>query len=389
MNHGRTVFAQVLDGLSLPEFRRCVARYRGNYRTRSLSCWEQFLCLSFAQLTYRESLRDIEACLRAMPTKLYHLGIRGGVSRSTLADANERRDWRMYRDVAMVLIEHTVALYGQPPWSQRLRRTVYALDSTVIELCLSLCPWARFGRQGASIKIHTLLNTTTQVPVFIRVTPRRVSDNKMIAEMPVTPGAIYLMDRGYVDYKRLYPLTLAGAFFVTRARQHSNFARQHSRPIIANTGIRSDQVVRLARAQTKQDYPAALRKIRYIDPQTHKQLTFLTNNFTWAATTIAALYKSRWQVELFFKWIKQNLRIRAFYGTSANAVQTQIWIAISAYLLVAILRKQLNLKLSMHSILQVLSVSLFEKTPVPELLTTTDLQTESPLCENQLQLLGF
>ena len=389
MNLGTSVFSQLMNHLSLHDFRKCVARYNGNYRVRTLSCLDQFYVMAFAQLSYRESLRDIEACMRAAPNKLYHLGIRGHISRSTLADANEKRDWRIYHDFARGLMDVARSLYGHESWGRNLKSTVYAFDSSIIELCLSLCPWAKFGRNDAAIKVHTLLNVQTHIPSFIRVTPRRTPDVKLLDELLVEPGSVYLMDRGYVDYKRLYALAKAAAYFVTRARKGSRFVRQRSLPVDPSTGVRSDQVVRPKKFYPAKNYPDCMRKIRYIDPETKKKLVFLTNNFNWAATTIALLYKSRWRVELFFKWIKQNLRIKAFYGTSENAVKTQIWISVAVYMLIAILKKRLRLELSMHSILQVLSLNLFEKVSLPELFTDSSVHDYGGDSSNQLLLFEF
>lgn len=386
---GSTIFSQLMEHVSLHDFRNCVERYDGNRRVRTLSCLDQFYAMAFAQLSYRESLRDIEACLRAAPTKLYHLGIRGRVSRSTLADSNEKRDWKIYHDFAQGLMATARTLYAGETWGRNLKSTVYAFDSTVIELCLSLCPWAKFGRHDAAVKVHTLLNVRTQIPSFIRVTPRRVHDVTLLDELPVEPGSVYVMDRGYVDYKRLYTLAKAAAYFVTRARKKSRFVRQRSLPADHAAGIRSDQIVRPLKFYPSKNYPDCLRKIRYTDPLTQKQLVFLTNNFAWAATTIALLYKSRWQVELFFKWIKQNLRIKAFYGTSENAVKTQLWICIAVYMLVAILKKRLHLNLSMHSILQVLSLNLFEKVPLLQLFATSGVPVLGDQSPNQLSLFDF
>ena len=389
MNSGQTVFAQVLEFVAHREFQRCVTRYRGDYRARSFTCWDQFLCMAFAQLSYRYSLRETITCLRAVPGKLYHLGIRGRVSRSTLADANERRDWRIYRDLAQTLMLTARQLYVDQRWSHHLSRSVYAFDSTIIELCLTLCPWAQFGRNDAAVKMHTLLDTATQLPSFIHVTPRRVHDANLLDELPLEPGAVYVFDRGYVDYKRLYRLNEAAVFFVVRGRRNSHFRRQRSLPIPPGSGVRSDQIVKPARWEPQRDYPQQLRRIRYVDVERGKRLIFLTNNFTWAAQTIADLYKSRWQVELFFKWIKQHLRIKAFYGTSENAVKVQIWIAVTVYLVVAILRKRLRLPQSLNEILQVLSVSLYEKVPLSQLFAEPSAPEVSSDSCNQLLLFDF
>ena len=389
MNIGQTVFSQLMEHTSHREFQECVRRYRGDYRSRRLSCWDQFLCMGFAQLSYRESLRDIEACLRSVATKLYHLGIRGRVSRSTLADANEKRDWRIYHDFAQVLIATARPLYDHETWGRNLQRCVYAFDSTVVELCLALCPWAKFGRNDAAVKIHALINTASRIPAFAWATPRRIHDVALLDHLPLEAGSVYLLDRGYVDYKRLYKLHQSAVFFVTRARKGSRFKRQRSNEVLANSGVTSDQAVKLVKFYSRRDYPENLRRIRYIDPETGKKLVFLTNNFLWAATTIAKLYKSRWQVELFFKWIKQHLRIKAFYGMSENAVKTQIWIAISMYVLVAIVRKRLGLRQTLYEILQVLSVNLFEKVTLVQLFTDSSAPQSEVESPNQLWLFDF
>ena len=389
MHTGRTIFSQVMDHLPLYEFRNYVRRYRGDYRLRTFSCLDQFRCLAFAQLSYRESLRDIEACLRAAPTKLYHMGIRGKVSRSTLADANEKRDWRIYADFARRLIKTARAMYAGEAWGRRLKRTVYALDSTTIDLCLSLFPWATFRPTKGAIKVHTLLDTHSKIPAFIHVTAANVHDVKILDQLVFDPGAVYLMDRAYLDYERLYRLHTSGAFFVTRPRKNFRFRRIRSQPIKKATGVLCDQIVRLVSFYPAKKYPDQLRRVRYVDPETEKDLTFLTNNFIWAPLTIARLYKARRRVELFFKWIKQHLRIKAFYGTSPNAVKTQIWIAIATFVTVAILKKRLKLEPSMYTILQVLSVNLFEKTPIGELFTGFTTATEQDQSYNQLTLFDF
>jgi hypothetical protein len=392
MNNGKTVFAQLMEHLSLHSFRTCVRRYRGDCRVRKLSCLNQFFCLAFAQLSYRESLRDIEACLSANPAKLYHMGFRAPIRRSTLADANEARDWRIYHDFGQVLIATARRLYAGESWGRNLQRAVYALDSTTIDLCLNLFPWATFKRTQGAIKIHTLFDVTTHIPSFIHVTKGSMHDVRILDELPLEPGAVYVLDRAYVDYARLNRLTTAGAFFVTRARKSFRFLRQCSLPLNATeraAGIRSDQRVRLKSFYPARSYPADLRRIRCVDPDTAKRFTFLTNNFNWAATTVALLYKSRWQVELFFKWIKQHLRIKAFYGTSENAVKTQVWTAVSVYVLVAIIKKRLELPHSLHSILQVLSVNLFEKVPLPQLFTNVTVTFEPDDSHNQLPLFDF
>ena len=389
MNSGRTVFAQVMDFVPLHQFRKCLKRYRGDYKLQSFSCLDQFLCMAFAQLTFRQSLRDIEACLRAMQPKLYHMGIRGKVSRSTLADANEKRDSRIYADFAQVLIHIARPLYADEEFGVELDQTVYALDSTTIDLCLSLFPWARFRRRKGAVKVHTLLDLRGSIPVFVRITDALVHDVNILDEIIAEPGAFYIMDRAYLDFARLYSLHQCSAFFVTRARSNFRFRRLYSHPVDKSTGLRCDQSIVLKSFYPLKNYSDKLRRIRYVDPQTGQRLVFLTNCFALPALTIAQLYKCRWQVELFFKWIKQHLRIKAFYGTSENAVKTQIWIAISIYVLVAILKKRLRLKLSLYTILQILSVTLFEKVPILEALTTTDYRTETPELRKQLLLFNL
>lgn len=389
MNAGRTVFSQVMDWFPVSEFRKCVARYQGDYRVREMTCVDQFYCMAFAQLSYRESLRDIEACLRSAPTKLYHLGIRARVARSTLADANEGRDARIYSDLAQILMQTAQQLYAEDEWWRTLKRAVYALDSSVIELSLKLFPWAEYKAHSSGVKLHTLLNVATHIPNFVRITRAKIHDVNLLDELPIEPGAVYIMDRAYVDYARLYRIAQNGAFFVTRPRKDSRFRRTASRPANRERGLLVDQTVRLVNFRPARKYPDSLRRIRYLDLERGKHLTFLTNNFNWAGLTIAELYKARWQVELFFRWIKQHLRIKAFYGTTENAVKTQLWIALSVYLILAILKKELRLSLSLHSISQILSVNLFEKTPLPQLLTESTC-TESPDSElNSLPLFDF
>jgi Transposase DDE domain/Domain of unknown function (DUF4372) len=392
MHAGQTVFAQLMDHLSLPSFRTCVSRYRGDYRTRSLSCLDQFLCLAFAQLTYRESLRDIETCLRVSAPKLYHMGFRGRVCRSTLADANEKRDWRIFHDFASTLIATAGKLYAGQNWGRNLQRSVYALDSTTIDLCLQLFPWATFKQGKAGVKLHTLLNVVTHIPSFIHITKANVHDVRALDELPVESGAVYLLDRAYVDYARLHRLVRAGAHFVTRPRKSARFRRKCSMPVSdadRSAGVTSDQHVRLSSFYSRKGYPDILRRVRFVDPETRKKFKFITNNLDWTPLTIALLYKSRWQVELFFRWIKQHLRIKAFYGTSENAVKTQVWTAVSIYVLVAIIKKRLNLPHSLYSILQVLSVSLFEKVPLSELFAaSTVLPDDDDPC-NSLNLFEF
>jgi len=386
MNTERTVFAQLVDFLPMHTFRRCVKKYHGNYKVRSFSCLDQFLCMAFAQLTYRESLRDIEACLRAVQTKLYHMGIHGKVSRSTLADANESRDWRIYADFAQSLIYIARGLYVNDKFGVELAQTVYALDSTTIDLCLSLFPWARFRKRKGAIKLHTLLDLRGNIPSFIRITEGKVHDVNILDELIPEPGAFYIMDRGYIDFVRLYILTQCSAFFVTCAKTNLKFRRLYSHPVDKATGLKCDQTIVLTGVGTSDDYPEKLRRIRYFDAEPPQKLTFLTNNFVLPALTIARLYKCRWQVELFFKWIKQHLRIKSFYGTSENAVKTQIWIAISVYILVAIVKKQLRLELSLYTILQILSVTVFEKSPILQVLTEFAGKEPEDECCKQLSL---
>src|SRR3990170_2744389 len=360
----QTVFAQLTDFLPRYDFHRCVARYDGHYRVRRFSCWDQLLCLGFAPLTYRESLRDIEACLRAVEGKLYHLGVRGHVSRSTLADANETRDWRIYADFTQGLIRTARALYLDDPLAVDLANTVYALDATVIDLCLSVFPWARYRSNDAGVKLHAQLDLRGLIPTVVQITAGTAPDVAFLDDVRIEAGAIYILDRGYVDFARLHRFTTEAGFFITRWKRNLRYQRRTSHPVDYRTGLISDQTVVCALAKARADYPAPLRRVHYLDPVTQHRLVFMSNNFTLPALTIAHLYKSRWQVELFFKWIKQHLRIKAFYGTSENAVKTQIWIALSVYVLVAILKKRLSMDASLYQILQVLSVTLFEKTPI-------------------------
>ena len=369
MNQGQTIFSQIMDFVPMYEFRKCVQRYRGNYKVQSFSCWNQFLCMAFAQLTYRESLRDIESCLNSMQSKLYHMGFRGSIPRSTLAYANETRDWRIYADFAQVLIHIARGLYKDDEFGAELDNTVYALDSTTIDLCLSLFPWARFRKQKGAIKLHTLLDLRGNLPSYIQITDGKVHDVNILDDLIPEPGSYYIMDRGYVDFARLYTLTQFCAFFVTRAKTNLQFRRLYSHPIDKSLGLRCDQTIVLTGFYSSKDYPDQLRRTRYYDSETDKLLTFLSNNFIIPALTIAQLYKCRWQVELFFRWIKQHLRIKAFYGTSKNAVKTQIWTAISVYVLVAIIKKRLDLDISLYTILQILSVTAFEQVPIMQVLT--------------------
>jgi Domain of unknown function (DUF4372)/Transposase DDE domain len=385
---GKLVFSQVIDFMPTHIFRRCVARYRGNYKIKSFTCLDQFLCLAFAQITYRESLRDIEACLRAQSHKVYHMGIRGKVSRSTLADANEERDWRIYSDLAMSLIATARKLYQAEKFLEDLDETVYAFDATTIDLCLSLFPWADFRQHKGAIKLHTLLDLRGNIPTFIHISDGKLHEVNTLDILPVEAGAFYVMDRGYLDFRRLYTLGQASAFFVIRAKVNFKFRRIYSHPVDRSTGLICDQTVMLTGHRARKDYPDKLRRVKYYDAETDNSLVFLTNNFTLPALTIAKLYKCRWQVELFFKWIKQNLRVKTFYGTSVNAVKTQIWIAIAVYVLVAIIKKQLNIKYSLYTILQVLSVTVFEKEPLLQLLTKCNYESEISDSSNQLNLLN-
>jgi hypothetical protein len=386
MNTGQTVFAQLMEHAPAKAFRSCVERYQGNHRTRRFSCWDQFLVLGFAQLTYRESLRDIEACLRAMQPRLYHMGIRARVSRNTLAVASEKRDWRIYADFAQVLIGEARTLYAGDSFGVELEETVYALDATTIDLCLSLFPWARFRKQKGAIKLHTLLDLRGNIPAFLHITDGKVGDVNILDVLVPEPGSIYIMDRGYIDFERLHQFTLSQATFVTRAKNNLAFRRVYSHSVDKATGLICDQTIALTDPQTAEGYPAMLRRVRYLDAPTGKKLTFLTNNFALPALAIAQLYKERWQIELFFKWIKQHLRIKSFYGNSENAVKTQIWIAISTYVLVAILKKRLGLERDLYTLLQILSLTLFERMPVAEALSGLPYTLKYVAIRNQLQL---
>jgi len=389
MMAGRTVFAQLMDFIPAHEFRRCVTRYRGQYRVRSFSCWDQFLSMVFAQLTYRESLRDIETCLRALGGKLYHLGIRGLISRSTLADANETRHWRIFAGLARVLIATARSLYAGDPLSVELEETAYALDCTTIDLCLSLFPWARYRRLNAAVKMHALLDLRGSIPAGIDIKPAKIHEIHVLDQLLPEPGAFYLLDRAYLDFARLYALTQGLAFFIIRARKDFRFRCVASQSVDKNTGLLCDQTIRLVSFYPLHGYPENLRRIRYCDRETRRQLIFLTNNFSLPTLLIPQLYKCRWQVELFFKWIKQHLRIKAFYGLSENAVKTQIWTAIAVYVLAAIVRKRLRLNLELHAMLQILSVSLFEKIPLIQVLTPTTPQPQDPHAAKQLQMFTF
>jgi hypothetical protein len=389
MNTGRTVFSQVIELLPHQEFQKCVARYGGDRYLKNFSCWDQYLAMAFAQLTYRESLRDIEACLRSISGKLYHMGFRGKVARSTLADANESRDWRIYADFAQVLIAIARPLYASDPIGVELDQSLYALDSTTIDLCLSLFPWAKFRRHKAAVKMHTLLDLHGNIPTFIRITDGKVHDVNILDEFLPEAGAFYVMDRGYIDFERLFVFTLCSAFFVVRTKENVLLQRRYSHPVDKTTGLRSDHTVILTAIDSAKAYPDPLRRVSYFDIETKKRLKFLTNNFTLPALTIIQIYKCRWQVELFFKWIKQHLRIKAFYGTSENAVKTQIWIAVSVYVLVAIARKRLGLEVSLYQILQILSVTIFEKVPILQAFEALDSQSEFFDSSNQMILFDF
>jgi len=386
MHAGRIVFSQLLDFLPKKQFDRCIRQYHGNHRIKTFSCFDQYLCMAFAQITYRQSLRDIEACLRAMQPKLYHCGIRGNVSRNTLANANEHRDWRIYADFAQVLIGKARTLYANEDFGIQLNREVYALDSTTIDLCLSLFPWAKFRKHKAAVKVHTLMDLKGSIPTFIRITDGKVHDVNILDDLILEPGAIYVMDRGYIDFARLYTFTQNLSTFVTRAKSNFDYRRLYYRNVDKTTGLRCDQTIMLNGFYVSQDYPAVLRRIGYFDIETNKKFIFLTNNFTLAALTIAQLYKYRWRIEIFFKWIKQYLRIKTFFGTSANAVKTQIWIAISIYVLIAIVKKELKIELSLGEILQILSIVLFEKVPITQVLRKNLLQNGNGQFHNQLLL---
>ena len=389
MNAGRTVFSQLIAHAPGKEFQKCVARYRGDANPRGFSCWDQYLAMAFAQLTYRESLRDIEACLRSMSGKLYHMGFRGRVARTTLADANECHDWRIYADFAQILIGIARPLYAGDPIGVDLAHSLYALDSTTIDLCLALFPWAKFRKHKGAVKMHTLLDLHGNIPTFISITDGKVHDVNILDEIWPEAGAFYVMDRGYVDFERLYRFTLSSAFFVVRTKSNVLLQRRYSHPVDKTTGVRSDHTVILTAINSATAYPDTLRRVSYLDVDTRKRFKFLTNNFTLPALTIARIYKCRWQVELFFKWIKQHLRIKAFYGTSENAVKTQIWIAVSVYVLVAIVRKRLGLDASLYQILQILSITLFEKTPILRALQASDYENDLGDSGNQLILFDF
>jgi len=389
MHNGKIVFSQLMEFLPLHQFHRCVRRYNGDYGVRTFSCLDQFLCMAFAQLTYRESLRDIEACLRAVGSKLYHMGISGNVARNTLAHANETRDWRIYADFAQILIALARPLYTNDEFGVELNETVYALDSSTIELSLSIFPWARYQKQKGAVRLHTLLDLRGSIPSFIWITDGKVGDVSILDSLIVEPGAFYIMDRGYIDFARLHTMSQCQGFFVARARGNMRFRRVYSHPVDRSTGLRCDQTIILAEKRTSRYYPEKLRRVHYVDSEREQSIIALTNNFLLPALVIAQLYKCRWQIELFFKWIKQHLRLKAFYGTSENAVKSQIWIAISVYVLVAIVKKKLQLEQSLYTILQILSLTCFEKTPLYQVLTETvwdDVQTEP---DKQLELFNI
>jgi hypothetical protein len=389
MNSGRTVFSQLIQHLPEKEFKKCVARHHGDSNFRGFSCWDQLLAMAFAQLTYRESLRDIESCLRALQSKLYHMGFRGKVSRSTLADANESHDWRIFADFAQGLIATARPLHACDLMGVDLHQSLYALDSTTIDLCLSLFPWPKFRQRKAAVKMHTLLDLHGNIPTFVRVTSGAVHDVNVLDEIMPEAGAFYVMDRAYIDFQRLFVFTLSSAFFVVRTKSNLLLERRYSHPVDKSTGVLSDQTVILSSVESATAYPDPLRKVSYFDAERNKRLKFLTNNFTLPARTIADIYRQRWQVELFFKWIKQHLRIKAFYGTSENAVKTQIWIAVSIYVLVAIVRRRLGLEGSLYQILQILSVTLFEKTPILRALQASDSDSDLIDIGNQLILFSL
>lgn len=386
MHAGKTIFSQLTDWIHPEQFRRCVQRYDGDHRVHNFSCWDQFLAMTFAQITYRDSLADIEVCLRSRHDQLYRLGFRSTIAHSTLADANRERDWRIYADLAQALIARARRLYADEPIGVELAQTVYTLDSTTIDLCLSLFPWARFRSTKAAIKLHTLLDLRGPIPTMLAISDGKQADVRRLDELLPEPGAFYVMDRGYVDFQRLYRFVLAGAFFVTRTKVGVQLNRLASRPVAKSTGVRSDHIVWLRTRQSAAHYPDRLRRVSYTDPESGKVLVFLTNNFDLPALTIAQLYKCRWQVELFFKWIKQNLRIKHFFGTSASAVKTQVWIAVSVYVIAAIIHKQLGLRISLSQLLQIWSVNVFEQIPLAELVAKTQTQNEPSDARNQLML---
>lgn len=389
MNQGQTIFAQIMTYLPRHSFRSCVKKYQGDYKVRAFTCWEQFLVMAFAQLTYRESLRDIEVCLRAMQNKLYHIGIRSNISRSTLAEANEKRDCRIYSDFAYILINMAKGLYRNEKLFNELDETIYALDSTTIDLCLSLFPWAKFRSTKSAIKMHTLLNLQNNIPAFISITDGSVHDVNILDNLITEIGAFYVIDRGYTDFERLYSLNTSNAYFVTRAKSNLQFHRVYSLQVDKSQGIICDQSIFLNGYYTSKDYPDKLRRVKYFDSKNNRRFTFITNNFSLPALTIANLYKQRWQIELFFKWIKQNLKIKSFYGNSFNAVKTQLWIAISVYVLLAIIKKKLNIEHSLYTFLQLVSISIFEKTPINSMFSKSFYTNNSDCSDNQLLLFNL
>lgn len=386
MNTGKTVFSQLMEFIPLRQFHRCVNKYKGHYKVQNFSCMDQFLCMAFAQLTFRDSLRSTVTCLQAMPNKLYHMGFRGNINRTTLARANDNRDWRIYADFAQVLIHSARKLYINEPFGLDLKETVYALDATTIDLCLSLFPWAKFRKTKAGIKMHTLLDLRGPIPSFVEITPAKVHDVNIFDTLVLEPGAFYVMDRGYVDFERLYLFNQVPAFFITRAKRNLKCQRVYSHAVDKTTGLRSDQTIRLTGFYSSQHFPDHLRRIRFYDKEQNRYFIFLTNNFTLPALTIAQAYKLRWAIELFFKWIKQNLCIKAFFGTSENAVRSQIWIAISVYALIAIIKKRLNIEMTLYNFLQILSVSVFEKMDISRLKEKIDITNDLGDARNQLEL---
>lgn len=386
MYTGKLIFSQVISFFPKYEFQKCVDKYKGHHKVKAFTCWDQFLCMAFAQLTYRRSLRDTIICLRAMQSKLYHMGLRCHISRSTLAYTNAKRDWRIYAEIAQVLIHNARDLYRDDDFGIELYETIYALDSTTIDLCLSLFPWARFRKHKSAIKLHTLIDLRGNIPSFIEITDGKIHDVNILDIIIPEAGSFYIMDRAYIDFARLFTFHLYGAFFVVRAKSNMNFRRLYSRPVDKTTGLKCDQIIVLTGVDSSDDYPEKLRRVRYYDTETNKNFTFLTNNFTISALTVTQLYKYRWQIELFFKWIKQHLQINSFFGTSENAVKTQIWIAIIVYVLVAIIKKRLNLDMSLYTFLQILSVSVFEKVPILQLVTNLDYTNKTDLFHNQLNL---
>jgi hypothetical protein len=389
MNTDRIIFSQIMDFIPKHQFNQCVRRYRGNFRLRKFSCFDQFLCMAFAQLAFKESLRDIETCLRAMKPKLYHAGFRGHIAKSTLADANERRPWQIYADFAQILIDKARTLYSNDSFGIDLKNAAYALDSTTVDLCLALFPWAQFRKYKSAVKVHTLMDLKGSIPCFIRITGGSVHDVNFLDELLIEPGAFYIMDRGYIDFARLYTFTKSMAFFLTRAKTNLDYTRIGYRKVDKTTGLRSDQTIVLRGPRTSQEYPVPLRRVSYYDADTNKRLVFLTNNFMFDAIIIAQLFKCRWQIELFFKWLKQNLHIKAFFGTSENAVKTQIWIAVSVYVLIAIIKKELRLGRSLAEILQILSIALFEQVSLQQILTEFPMQNENSQNHNQLLLFNL